>query len=293
MNDPKPLVESIDGPVRTALLLSGSGSNAVKIIAREMTYRKAGETPPYEVVLLVTDNENSNAPKIAVQFKKKFIEINLQDYLAVMGADIKDMDARAEYDRVIQSELDREGVQMNGLAGWEWVVTDHILKGRPTANVHPGNLRTRKDDGKRAYIGLGWVPSAKAILAGEGYVNTSVHMVTEELDGGPLAMVSEPVEVDTHGIPRDALLPSGMTLRKLMKERRLHGESRLEETLLEKVAGTHQELLKTHGDWVCFPLVMELLASGRIQKDELGLLYFDNQPIPKGLDYTQELELRR
>ncbi|MBU0461113.1 MAG: hypothetical protein KJ574_00860, partial [Nanoarchaeota archaeon] len=271
-------------PIRAAILMSGSGTNAVKILEREQEY----ESPPYTVVAIFTDNSESKAPEIAKRFGKHFNEINMKKILEAMHADTRNMQARAQYDTLLWMELNDADVDLVILAGYDWVVTPQICENFVTVNVHPGDLRTRDWNGKRKYVGLGWVPSAKAILTGEPNLHTSTHLVTPELDGGPLLMVSEPVKVDTYGIPRDKLLPEDMTLGQLMKERRKNGLKNIPETLLEQIAREHQELLKVHGDWEVFPKTTECLATGRFKRDETGLVYFDDKPIPNGLEYRRD-----
>lgn len=114
------------------------------------------------------------------------------------------------------------------------------------------------EHGKRKYRGDKAV--RKAILAGERELRATTHLITEEVDGGPVLMVSAPlsVELPPHFYPCDS-------------------------ELVTMVAEQHQARLKEVGDWVIFPRTLQYLAGGRFAKDEAGLLHFDGRPIPNGV----------
>ena len=170
-----------------------------KILDTYIEQRSSGDVS-FEPVFLFTDNMESNASTIQEEYKEKGIDINLfcnpiQSYYKKANERehaLSDMDVRANYD-VVQSEaLKLFSVDAVCLAGYDWVVTPVICENFVTVNVHPGDLRVRGSNGRPKYRGLGWIPSAKAILAGENEVYTSVHLVTPDLDCGPLMGISEP-----------------------------------------------------------------------------------------------------
>jgi folate-dependent phosphoribosylglycinamide formyltransferase PurN len=290
----EPLIRPRDEPVRTAILMSGSGTNAVKLIGNEMEHWKVRSHPPYEVVTIVTDNEGSNARQIGEQFQKPAICIDLQEFLGSKNHAAPKMELRAEYDSLINLELKERGVELVLLAGWDWIVTQVICEGYIAANVHPGDLRVKKKNGKPLLAGLGWIPSAKAILRGFPEVYSTTHRVTSGLDEGNSFMVSQPVPVDLGGYSREDLLPEGMKLGGLLKERRANGFDNLPETPLEKLAKAHQERLKVKGDWEIFPRTAEFLCLGLYQRDvETGQLYFDGDAIPNGLQHIDDMTMNR
>ena len=52
---------------------------------------------------------------------------------------------------------------------------------------------------------------------------------------------------------------------------------------LAEAESYNQERLKENGDWIIFPKTIEYIARGRFGQDESGLLYYNGEPIPKGL----------
>jgi hypothetical protein len=150
-------------------------------------------------------------------------------------------------------------------------------------NVHPGDLRVRDGNGRRLYVGLGWVPAAKAILNGERFVRASTHLVTAALDGGPIARVSRGVPVRLpDGLSPEGLLPSGVSLKEIIRDVGAGGKIYGEEPIV-RIAREAQERLKIDGDWVEFPRTLqalaELLLRGRLVQAPDGSALLDGEPV--------------
>jgi hypothetical protein len=195
-------------------------------------------------------------------------------------AALRDAQRRAAYDREVGRLLAGAGARLAALAGWDWVVGPELCRTFLLVNVHPGDLRIADAQGRRKYVGLGWIPTAKAILAGERFVHSSTHLVTAELDGGPIARVSQPVPVELPpGVTPANILPEGATLGDLIRDLRYNQGRRYGEALLYTHSRMLQEKLKERGDWVEFPLTMqrlaELMLAGRLVQDASGSISLD------------------
>jgi folate-dependent phosphoribosylglycinamide formyltransferase PurN len=298
------------GPMRVALFMSGSGSNACRIIEEYLRQKDnadiTGEEPSFEIAAIFTDNLDSNATRIGLEdyvdqgLSLPVVTHPIRQFYEDNGAadDPGNKEVRARYDtqslEMLAAAPGVGEIDMIALAGYDWVTTvsDELL----LANVHPGDLRVSYEggsrDGKRRYTGLGWVPSAKAILNGEPTVYTSVHVVTPGLDEGPLLAVSAPQDVPDkiRAAGREALLGEATGLGKIMKYVREHPDED-DGTLAAKfpiygAASDCQERLKINGDWVVFPRVVDWIAQGRYAKDEDGALHLDNEPIPDGHEFS-------
>jgi len=72
------------------------------------------------------------------------------------------------------------------LLGYLFVITEPLLNAFPDRilNVHDADLALRNPDGSPRYPGLR--STLDAIVAGERETRSSVHLVTPELDGGPV-----------------------------------------------------------------------------------------------------------
>jgi folate-dependent phosphoribosylglycinamide formyltransferase PurN len=76
------------------------------------------------------------------------------------------------------------------LLSYLYVITEPLLAAFPDRilNVHDANLALRRPDGGPRYPGLH--ATRDAILAGEHETRSSVHIVTPQLDGGPMIVCS-------------------------------------------------------------------------------------------------------
>jgi folate-dependent phosphoribosylglycinamide formyltransferase PurN len=285
-----------DKPMKLAIFMSGSGSNAKKIIERYIQERDAGN-PSFNPVLMFTDNKKSNAHHIATEeFKSRGVTLSymckpIKDFYALKRQnDIGNLDVREKYDDKQLKLLSKLGIEAVALAGYDYIVTGAICNNFVTVNVHPGDLRVRKEDGRRKYVGLAWVPSAKAILDGQNEVYTSVHLVTPELDGGPLLAVSapQPVPDEVKSLEDRAVLLGGAnsirTIQKFIRGYHCVSDEDLYKFMpIVKHAKDCQERLKVNGDWIEFPDVITNIALGRYARDKKGNMYFDNKPVPDGV----------
>lgn len=285
-------VESHPGRIPTAILMSGTGSNARKLLEYAPP---GGNEPNYRIRLIVSDNPDSNYRRIA---EDHAVPAELNDIYAFFGvprpeqglvpagrAKLKDPVGRERFDRRTRDILQSYGVQLVALAGYDWVIAPFLCQNFIVLNVHPGDLRVRDARDRRRYIGLGWLPTAKAILAGERLVHSTIHLVTAELDGGPIARVSQGVSIDLPaGVTPDNILPEGVTLRDVIRAVRTGDDPELVSSLLVTHAKAVQEQLKQLGDWIEFPRTLDrvaaLVRSGRLVRDTVtGRLLLDGRPV--------------
>lgn len=143
---------------RVAILISGRGSNMAALI-----YAARHPDCPYEVVLVASNNPEADGLKLAaaegiaafaINAKATALEMAIEQALIEAKADIV---ALAGFMRVLSPEF---------VARWE----GRIL------NIHPSLLPK--------YRGLD--THARALEAGDDASGCSVHLVTAELDGGPV-----------------------------------------------------------------------------------------------------------
>lgn len=107
----------------------------------------------------------------------------------------KQMDVRREYDAITAEMLKALQVDAVVLLGYLYVLTDAMLAAFPDRilNVHDSDLTLLDAEGKRRYTGLH--STRDAIIQGEKETRSSVHIVTSQLDGGPLLFLSDPYPV--------------------------------------------------------------------------------------------------
>lgn len=290
------------GPMRTALFMSSKGTNAQKIIEHFLAERKS-QMPSYVPVFIFTDNPDSSAVRIGTKdyldqgFTVPVVVNSFKGFFSSLEADdLKDEYMRETYDSQQLGLLLNYDIDCVALAGYDWIVTPTICKRVLTVNVHPGDLRVRKPNGKPAYAGLAWEPSAKAVLSGENNVYTSVHIVDEEVDTGTVLAVSEPVPVpdDVKSLEdRAVLLGEAKSVRDIShfirgsppaeseEQKKIKEEELRRKFPIYGIAKDLQERLKVVGDWVVYPRVLRDIARGGYEQDDAGRIYLDGKPVVK------------
>jgi len=256
-------------PMRVACFMSGSGTNARKIIERSLEADSR-----YRVALIFTDVRDDRmgkagekacrAREIAEEYGGAYECSDILDFYLSMGHKSKrDLSLRPEYDLTILRKIKPHDIDVIALAGYMSIVTKTLLdryEGR-IVNVHPADLSITEGD-HRKYVGLHAVRDV--ILGGEPALHSTTHVVREKVDYGEILVRSEIVPVQ---------LPRGISLDQLRLERRL----------LRQVAQEHQNRLKERGDWVVYPLTLQMIAEGRVALDGRGNVYIDGVLAPHGL----------
>ena len=149
-------------PVRVAVLLSGRGSNMLAL----SEYKRRDPERTYRIVLVA-----SNVPDARglVLGKRLGIPTWTKSHEGMK---------RAEFDALVDEQLHAHDVEIVALAGYMRLLSPGFVdkwEGR-ILNIHPSLLPLHK----------GLDTHRKAILAGDEYGGCSVHVVTPDLDAGPV-----------------------------------------------------------------------------------------------------------
>ena len=151
---------------RVAILISGRGSNMKALI-------EASRAPdcPYDVTIVASNNPE--APGLAAARDQG---------IATFALSHKGMD-RAAFDVLIDRAIREAGAEWVALAGYMRLLSPEFIAGWAgrIVNIHPSLLPT--------YRGLD--THARALAAGETRHGCTVHIVTPELDAGPIVAQAE------------------------------------------------------------------------------------------------------
>jgi phosphoribosylglycinamide formyltransferase-1/phosphoribosylamine--glycine ligase/phosphoribosylglycinamide formyltransferase/phosphoribosylformylglycinamidine cyclo-ligase len=146
---------------KVAVLISGRGSNMAALL-----YAAKAETCPYEIVLVAANDPDAAGLTLAAA-----------EGIATFGQSHKGM-KRAEFDVIIDAQLRKAGAQFVALAGYMRLLSPEFVEkweGR-MLNIHPSLLPKYK----------GLDTHQRAMDAGDSHAGCSVHVVTAELDDGPV-----------------------------------------------------------------------------------------------------------
>ena len=147
--------------VKVACLLSGNGTTMSALL-----FHSKLTDCPYEIVLVASNNPDAPGLQIAAA-----------EGIPTFSRDHRGMDRRA-HEEVMDAALRDAGAEYLAFCGYMRILTEEFVAGWEgrMVNTHPSLLPKYK----------GLDTHQRAIDAGDAFGGCSVHVVTPELDGGPL-----------------------------------------------------------------------------------------------------------
>ena len=260
-------------PHRAVILMSGSGSNAEKLLDS----LKNCDNTTWKPVAIFTDAPlKSRAFEIAEKYEVPFIKLDILEFYRNRGeqkislSSEKGRIIREEWTNQVRKLLEPLNPDFGILAGF--VPLSNITADFPCLNIHPGDL-TVEEKGKRILVGLHTIPIENAIIRGFSEIRSSVIIAQSytgkggEMDSGPILGISVPVKIDY----------MDKNIQELLEIHRIRPTSRPVggyKDLLEDIAKHNQEILKREGDWTVFPPAVSDFASGKFKICEKGKLNY-------------------
>lgn len=177
--------------VRVGVLISGRGSNMVAL----SEYKRRDPDRAYDIALVASNDPDARGLVAAKRFGLK-----------TWAKSHKGL-ARAEFDAEVDVALRDHGVELVVLAGYMRLLSPEFVARWPERilNIHPSLLPLHK----------GLDTHRRALVAGDDYAGCSVHVVTEELDAGPVI-----AQTKVRILPRDD--PDSLATRVLAAEHALY-----------------------------------------------------------------------
>ena len=177
--------------VRVAVLISGRGSNMLAL----SEYKRRGPSRAYEIVLVASNVPEARGLVLARRLGLKTWSLSHKGL------------TREEFDAKLNAALREHNVELVALAGYMRLLSESFVEkwADRILNVHPSLLPLYK----------GLDTHRRALLAGDEYAGCSVHIVTGDLDSGPVIGQAE-VKI----LPRDDA--DSLAARVLEAEHRLY-----------------------------------------------------------------------
>ena len=260
--------------------VSGSGTNYREIVKRD----------PNQNYLVFTNRPGCGGTILATGNSHEIIELSHIPYLKGAkdrygaGNVPRNAPERIKYEqevsRLIESRLGKapDLICLAGYDQWltDWTVDRYFPR---ILNVHPG-------DTTKGYEGLHWVPSARAILAGDQEIRSTLFFVDKGEDTGPVLMQSAPLNIiqtiEAAGLGDGLHRVTGFASKSNIKTYESFVTRASHELLvtMEQVCLKLQEALKVAGDWQIYPFaVHDLIARGRVEIED-RIVYIDEQAMP-------------
>ena len=148
--------------VRVAVLISGRGSNMLALAE----HKRRDPDRAYDIVLVASNVPQARGLVVARR-------LGLQTW-----ARSHEGMERREHERLLEDALRAHDVELIALAGYMRLLSAEFVAAWPERilNIHPSLLPEHK----------GLDTHRRAILAGDEYGGCSVHLVTADLDSGPV-----------------------------------------------------------------------------------------------------------
>lgn len=146
---------------KVAVLISGSGTNMAALL-----YASRAADCPYEIALVASNNPEAGGLALAAA-----------EGVPTFALPHKGM-ARADHDAAMDAAIRASGAQFVALAGYMRILTPEFVAGWDgrMVNIHPSLLPLYK----------GLHTHQRALDAGDSHGGCTVHLVTAELDDGPV-----------------------------------------------------------------------------------------------------------
>jgi len=250
--------------------ISGSGTNYREIVARDRSHN----------YIVFTNRPGCAGVTIAKENEHPVIELShipfLEDARGKFGPSHipRNHPARVDFEREASRliEITAGGEpDLICLAGYDQWLTDWMVnKYYPRIlNIHPG-------DTTKGYDGLHWIPSAKAILAGDEFIRSTLFLVDKGEDTGPVLVQSRALYISDVLRQSESGLEEG--LNRITTFAKTRGIKTFEDfkaaagvelfETMEHICEVLQDKLKVAGDWEIYPFaVHDLIAQGRVEVD--------------------------
>ena len=176
--------------VKVAVFISGSGTNMAALL-----YASRAADCPFEIALVLSNNPDAGGLKLA---EAEGVPIFCLPHKGI---------PRADHDAAMEAEVIRSGARYIALAGYMRILSPEFVArwaGR-MVNIHPSLLPQ--------YTGLH--THERALAAGDAHAGCTVHLVTADLDEGPI-LGQTPVAI----LPGDSA--DSLAARVLIAEHQLY-----------------------------------------------------------------------
>jgi folate-dependent phosphoribosylglycinamide formyltransferase PurN len=171
--------------LRVALLTSRRAPGLDRLLDRS---RRPGAS--WSIVSAVVSDPSSESLSLLAAARVPAHVHDLRAFCGLRRARLGDRATRQEYDERTASLLAPHRPDLVVLCGWLWVLTGAVLAvySDRLINVHDSDLAIPGADGRPLYRGLR--STRDAVANGESETRSTVHVVTEEVDVGPLLVRS-------------------------------------------------------------------------------------------------------
>ena len=180
---------------------SGSGTNIEALLRAEES-----SDCPFTISAIITDR-TCRCIDIAQEAKIPYLHHNFKDFFrSHQSTDTRNPRLRKMFDQELVRKLQNLShehhfsIDLLFLAGYMRIVHSPLLEAFPSkvVNIHPADLTKLNSEGKRKYIGAHAIQDA--IESGESHTRSTMILVNQSVDGGPILASGPWVKVENEGV---------------------------------------------------------------------------------------------
>jgi len=186
------MIAGLQLDMKPKLIVAGFMSGEGSTLRRILEYERKNDCS-YHVAVIFSDNSHSNATIIANDYQLPVIVKDIRDFYKKRNAPLSDRNVREDFDREVVAALEPYSIDCIAYAGYMSIVSSILVNTFIGINIHPADL-TITENGRPKYRGLHAVE--KTMLAGENHTRSTIHLVTEEVDGGSILRQSDLMLID-------------------------------------------------------------------------------------------------
>ncbi len=227
----RPIYQPQPGRLMRVIVFFSGGASSLKYLLEQ----DANLGKKYRIVGAFTDTKDASGIALVNREGIELACLDIRDWCRAHHKKLTDLKARQAYFAEVSLLIKRFGADILMLSGFMRLVTEPLLSEyeHRILNVHPADLTVLDALGRRKYAGMDAV--SKAIAAGEKATRSTIHLVTEDVDGGPIVVLSDPLPVEPGVDPK-----------------------------------AHQERMKWACDGPAYQKALALIADGRVWLDAEG-----------------------
>jgi len=246
----EPLHSPERGKMRVFGLFSGGASALVYLLDGKKGEGPKGGERSYKLVGALTDTPGAEGIE---KLQERGLPVEELDKAPFFPAEGRTEEARNRYFERVLEKVEPFDPDLILLSGFMQIVTEPLLSQFEDAllNVHPADLRI-EESGERKFRGTDAVYDA--VKGGVGETRSTAHLVTAEVDGGPIVTLSRSFPVQK-GLVRTLQRKAPNKLRSYVE--------------------ALQEWMKWEGDGPAVDRALDLIGSGSVGRgrgSEKGLL---------------------
>jgi phosphoribosylglycinamide formyltransferase-1 len=255
MSDIESIYDPDENAMKLAVLVSGSGTNFLKIYEEQLRLEKLGEKHYGKVEVVFTNVPNCKGAQKARDLGIPVLSLSSKSFFEILNTDPDDNEARDFYDAAAITLM--EGIckpDIVALAGYKRRIGGLFLshyKNR-IVNLYPGDVT-------KSYLIRGVDASIQALRAGEGYIRCTVYLERDGQRFGPSIVQSQLISLEGYE---------------------------------ERDSAKMQEKIRKQGEWRIYPFAIhQLIAKGRLGIDQNENIYVDGKRMPETGYQIRDIDL--